>query len=393
MSWYKKSQQNISLNDITKSIDEIIVENITEEDIKSAFIRNGFNISGTDNMEQSLQVAAQVKTKTQKPTSIPFPATSSFPKSTQKHIINLLYKGIPTSKISREIGLDNKEVISFVKSIFPTKKDYDAFLKGYYSHRVKDILEEKEYKTDISTLISGENIAKKLGVPKSLIMKILNENGISLNEYVLERKFYIEDKVVEFVKSLPSPPPNIKKAWELMIIRMPEFKKLRYEVFRVALSFRNELGEWAKGSNTVFKAFKDFLQQRTNNKNTLGKMIAEGRIPGYVDDFINRYGKHFGFVKPVEKEMLKKLIITKVELQRRTEQYVDMGKFYNQYASGVELTKITNLLKQERSPQEIARILQIDLRKVLNIYQLYEIKNSPIETDMSKSLGITEGYE
>jgi hypothetical protein len=62
MNWYKKSQKEISINDINWAIDDIILnEVLTEQDVENIIIKNMGSIYSSLHQDSAIPKAAQVK--------------------------------------------------------------------------------------------------------------------------------------------------------------------------------------------------------------------------------------------------------------------------------------------------------------------------------------------
>ena len=70
-----------------------------------------------------------------------------------------------------------------------------------------------------------------------------------------------------------------------------------------------------------------------------------------------------------------------------------MKHYYSNYVSSQEAKEIIKLIEEGFAPEGIAQRLGINPKKVYNVYQLYDVKNAPIETDYEKMINIKEDYE
>ena len=376
MNWYKYCQNSKSINDVIWAIDEIILSTLTEQDVDQMFSYRGMSLNNSQNvLPKAAQTIAppQYKSRTIKPK---FKQVDD----AERMLWDLFNDGYSKAQIRQQTGLSADRIKALIRSRFPTKQEETEFLKGRHTRNVVETLEQNRSSVDFQ--ISYNNIAEVLGISPGIVQTILKREGYNLNDLILERKFYVEDVIVDFVTSLSPEARNVLEAFD-------RFKKqtghnIGKKTFRHALMFRN-VNINNRDKNEMFAAFKSFVWDHTNGDKGIEFLISNGQMPTIIDNFVRRYGKYWGFDEPMEQEDLKRLLMTKIQLREKIQEHSDMGqdKFYNRYFDEKTISKIVSLIEQGLSPYQIAQGLGLPPQKVEGVYNVYQLRNAPMIYDES----------
>ncbi|HUS51517.1 MAG TPA: hypothetical protein VMZ91_15210 [Candidatus Paceibacterota bacterium] len=364
MNWYKKAQQNMTLDNIILAIDNIILKNyqFSIEDLKVAGLR-------LNSRDMSLSKAAQ-KIK-ESPFKVNLPTASN----SHKKIMDLFYKGYSISQIASILNEKKENVGTVIKSFFPKKKDQQKELeksKEKYLIEINKIIEHTM--ETLEKVVSMKTIGEQLNIPSFFVKKILDDSNISLRQVSLDRKFKLEEMIVSISNDV-SVPSNKELIAEEFYQRFK--RRISPTTVYLALLYRNIPSQEKENPAHIYTAFKTFMTQQTGT-GFIESVQNEGYLVKKIDEFIYRYGEFFGFVEPMEKQKLKELFMTKIQIRDRSIQQKDVGMYFKDYFNPAIQQKVHNLINNDIPIPYIAKQLGLDINELKKYYQLYMIKKGPI---------------
>ena len=374
MNWYKKSQKNITVENIIWAIDKIFYEeyDFSMEELIQASQELGYNYS-----QQSLPKAAQalgVKNKNITNLSID-PLTYK--------ILELYDRAMNSREIAQTLGLTTPEVAKVLKEHIGSKFQQQQEWRKRHKKNILDTTRQlsNEMRKDLNVdLVTFKKIGAILNLSPKFVSKILTENNISLSLLPKERK----EKTARMIA-------EIANNWEgdISVKQIVEKFNKRHNVRLSPTNTASLIKLYNLGKKTqrdtlsIFTAFKSHA--RRAGISTLEKLVENPeKIPILLDNFFIEYGKNYGFITPVEKENLRKMLMTKIQIREKTTEQAELGSSFSNYVSDINLqNKIIELMEQNVPVNIISKQTGITPENIQNFYRLYKVKKSPIVTDES----------
>jgi len=369
MNWYKKSQRKITIKDIIWAIDKIIIEqyDFSVEELQQASERL--------NQPQEIAKAAQTVQTRKKPLN-----KYKLPQNINPidyKVLDLLDRGISPGSIGKKLGLSTPEVTIILKKYFPNKKDQKKYLEEKYEknilNRTRDLTDMMKKDFNIYS-ISPEQIAEELNIEPKLVRKILIKNKISIQNLGTERR----DRIAELIADIAN---NWRGNFKVNDI-IDEFQK-RYNFkpsthsANSALKLRNAGEQTKRDEASILKAFKIYVNDNIRGGAKIFISNPE-KLPIIIDKFFNYYGKNFGFIPPMEQEMLKKMLMTKNQLRDMVEEIPTIGNNPSNYISNDRLQKrVIELIEKQVPIEDIVKQTGITPENITNFYKVYITKRNP----------------
>jgi hypothetical protein len=145
------------------------------------------------------------------------------------------------------------------------------------------------------------------------------------------------------------------------------------------LRYNNLIAGLKEKPENIYDAFKGYItSEHVNSRQTVDTMIESGTYVEKLDMFLNNYGSKWGFSTPMSKELIRKFVLTKLQLRDKLVREKELGQFFNQ--TGVEPSKnklIFDLIEQNMTPEEISAETGIDIKSVKHFVELYKTKQAP----------------
>lgn len=309
MNWYKEAQKMPTMDDIVWAIDKLIAENydFSVEELQQAFLENNYN--------KSISKAAQTATLTKK---VPLPYWVD---EDDEAVMELFELGYTNGDISKKLGISGKEISKILKKYFSSKDEQEEYLYKKHDQNIVDAYQNEEYEMeqDFNVNVFGvsfEKIANILGISSKYVSKTLKYNGLSLDKLSTDRKNRIGAAIAEIANDLGG-------VFQIRDVQREFYKRHNFKLKdRSAFSAIKLLNLGDKAQNdetTILKAFTIYI----NNHQQGGVKALEflpDKIPVLIDGFFIEYGQNHGFPPPIQKEQLKNLLMTKIQLRERTEQ-------------------------------------------------------------------------
>jgi hypothetical protein len=376
MNWFKKSQKNITINDIIKAIDNIILKDnlITVEGLLDTRQKLGID-------QQQISKAAQVVTDRLQGRNIP-QETYELP---SKQVIDLVNKGYKNKDISKITGFPEKEIKKIVKKMYPKLKDKTRYFQENLNPKIIDTTQSIHQRTmDDLTIgkISYKRISEEMGgVSIKHIKEVLKKNNIEINSLVRERQNLIEIKVVKIVEKNSTIFNNVAQIQKVFKERhgllIPTSSLNRILKYRNIITSRTNTSE-----ALIYSAFKQFLNNSAISLKTVNN-ISPFKLGKIIDKFIIRVGENYGFESPMDKEKLKKMLMTKIQLRDRVleqgkeRQWLKNFSFYNSNKKNIK-----NLIDQGADIETLIREYpQIPPAQIKQFYHTYQLQYMPFTFD------------
>lgn len=418
MNWYKKAQikQPLSLKSIEWAIDDLWLNEWSDQlDVEWMFF--GDILQG-QNYDQGVAKAAQVS-------AYPAPRINrnvqrssrgslidpqypgivtiqgfKFTRDVFNKIVNLLNQGYKLSQISRDFDIPYTALTIYSKKYIGSKKDLLRQTGrdiSQYDKEIRDTVEEmgsdfKKYPKSSDTGLG--QIAKKLGVNERDLAIYCRNNNISIEEMTQKRKLFVENRIKEFVDNYQ----NVGLLDEAEVYRLFKQKtghQISATVFRLVLYYKNLRYKWNKKENNIFAAFRYFILGKINSQYPLERYINEGKIPEKIDEFVNDYGKDWGFPNPPDKETLKKLLLLKVDFEERIFDIGDIPKENRRFVNQNKYQEAINMINEGQPIEYVSQYTEIPLKELEKTLQMYNIKTSPTlwQSYQKEHLGLDESYD
>ena len=309
MSWYKQAQKIPTMENIIWSIDKLIAENyeFSVEELMQAS-------QGSGEQQYALPKAAQVDTMPRAESS----PTVNLPTSKiERTVLSLIEKGYGGKTISNKLNIPSSEVTRITKKFFPSAKEKIRYQEEKNRDKILDQYNQsaEEMRNDFSIeSISTQKIADELGVEKRLIAKILKNNNINLISLKLERKNRIAKNLADLAKEL-------NYNFKIDDIMAEFYNRYGFKISKTSayslLTLLNAGSADKYDPRNILKAFNVFVNSMvTGGINAIRK--TPEKIPLLINKFFQRYGEFHGFIPPYEQEVLRKMLMTKIQLRDRT---------------------------------------------------------------------------
>jgi hypothetical protein len=346
MNWYKKAQQKgLTANDIYWAVDDIILNDILTEEDMDSLITNNLDQIFANKLQgsESLPKAAQVKTK-------------------------LRSRSVPMSNIVPQP---------------PSSED------------INEELEKQKKLIDLGAKITYKKIAQELNSTEKEVRMVCKENNIDIEDAARERRQYIDNIIIDFVESLPK---NITKTHEIYNLFSQKYQhNLKHSKLNRLFHYNNLIANLRNKPENIYQAFSSFVKnENTNSKQNIETLIETGKYIRILDTFLNRWGHRWGFETPIAKDLIKKFVMTKIQLRDKFVREKELGNFFNQ--TGVSTNnnrKLFKMIEKGLSPEDISRETGIDINQIKHFYELYQTKRTaPVldETHPSYFLNTNENY-
>ena len=319
MNWYKKAQQ-ITIDNIIWAIDKIIAERyaFSEEELLQAFNRLSYNQEWISKAAQSTKTRKNPIGYSRSPTTYPLLIDID---PTDKEILSLFNMAFNPREIGLRMGMSTAKVSKILKKYFPSKKEQIDYLTKKYEKNILDVTQRKsdEMKKDFNIYaITIDDIAEELHISPKFVQTILNNNKIKLKKLLAERRDKIAELIVEIVNSFNVQPP-IGDVVNLFYKRY-NFKPSDRSIFS-AMKLRNAGAKARNDPSTILKAFTTFINN-TVRGGVKSFINRPENLPVIIDKFFIDYGTHHGFAPPINKEVLRRMFMTKIQLRERIEENI-----------------------------------------------------------------------
>ena len=330
MNWYKQAQQMPTIEDIIWAIDKLIAENyeFSVEELQQASGISDSNQQWQNKAAQTVKTKKRLKGYPSSSKTIPF---SKVKDAIDKKVLQLSDQGMSPTSISKQLGISFKDVSKILKKYFPNKEDKPNYLKNKYEKNILDITKQKtkEMKKDFNILrINVKDIASELGVVPQFVQKTLIENNVEIQILTRERKDIVGKIIADIANS--SQRQLTSKQIEEIFFKQYQYRPKTNTII-AALVMRNA-GPRARENpeKTIFKALNTFINERVQGgiKSFIGR---PENLPIIIDKFFVQHGKDHGFIPPMPKEELQRMLMTKVQLLERTEENILNRKNPNRY--------------------------------------------------------------
>ncbi len=376
MNWYKKAEDSVSIKDIIWAIDGIIIEEemITSDALMEAEQKITFN-------DYSLSKAAQVSS-TKK---YPLDHTSTSGYDSEKWVKKLLMNGYNT----REIEKFTRLPLDYIKKI---KSDiWDS-----PRHRMQDLEESldpmilkfvERSRKEISSgfnleKITPSRIASKLGgVAERHIVTVLSNNDMSISQLAKERWETMLQMIIKLIKNnfpVDNKPSSIK---EVVILFQKEYgHKITLRTMDEIFKYGNLTTSRTHTSDAlIFTAFKQFLLRKAIPLRKI-KDLDPTILELHIDEFVEKTGHNFGFIKPLDKIKLKEMLMSKIQLRERALEQSENQQNLKNFDMYKHRSKIKQRLNENATLEQLLKEFpNFDKKEIINLYNNFSTQRYPID--------------
>ncbi len=323
MNWYKKAQKIPTMENIIWAIDKIIAENyeFTVEELSQAS-------QALNEQQYALPKAAQTATKKRYKTKSKFNDwyndlsyeeqedfdNSEEISSTESKIFDLFEEGVSNKNIAKRLGITTSEVSKVIKTKYPSKKEQMEYQRDISEKNVLNTYDEmaENMMADFNIKsINVKQISSVLGVNASFVRETITKNGIDLSKLIPQRRDRIAQLIAGIAKEL-----NYNFTHKQIQAEFEQRYNFRLTPSTINRAVKLNNLKQRTDSDNIFQSFLTYIDSmvKGGRKRVVETMPEQLLI--YIDRFFQQYGEKHGFIPPYEQETLKRMFLTKIQMEK-----------------------------------------------------------------------------